>query len=435
MEQAFLSSFRMLADAVNDVVLLVDAHGLIVAVNDRSEAVLGFTPEALRGTALELLRSPDTRGGVASNMKTLGEAGSLVYETRYRRADGTDIPVEVSARTFPSENGSYGVLVVRDISERLQAARDLQRKGELLQTILDNIPVMIALYESQGAIRLVNRAFETTLGWRLDECRDLAVLAHLYPDADQRRAVLEQIEQSNGRWSDCRTTRRDGHVIDTTWANVTLIDGARIGIGLDISERKENEDRMQRALGLCAAMGEISRATAGATGPAEIFAAACRILCQQGALHIAWIGRIEPSSGALVPVARYPEDCAVIDQIRVSIYAGVAEGRGPAGIAAQTGRPAVCNDFGGDPNTRPWREQAARSGVHASGAFPIREHGRITAMLFVYADRKYFFDAYATILVEEIARNMSADLERHAPGPEHTVGPEHTPGAEHAPGP
>ena len=65
-----------------------------------------------------------------------------------------------------------------------------QRETETLQAIFDNIPVMISVYDESGHLLRVNREWERTLGWTLEEAQKVDILAETYPDPERRREVL-----------------------------------------------------------------------------------------------------------------------------------------------------------------------------------------------------------------------------------------------------
>ena len=112
------------------------------------------------------------------------------------------------------------------------------RQKELLQAIVDNIPVMLNLIDQDGRIRWVNDEWHRVLGWTLEETQTMDVFAAAYPDPVVRRRVLAFIKTAGSGWVDYQTTRKDGTVIDTSWADLRLSDGTTIGIGQDITARK-----------------------------------------------------------------------------------------------------------------------------------------------------------------------------------------------------
>jgi PAS domain S-box-containing protein len=127
------------------------------------------------------------------------------------------------------------------------ATPDVRTQAEILQKIFDHIPVMINFVDATGHIKLVNRRWERVLGWTLAEIEDehVDVFAECYPDPRYRQYVLEFLAAGEGEWADFKTRVRDGRVIDTTWAAVRLSDGTRIGIGQDITERKQAQEALR----------------------------------------------------------------------------------------------------------------------------------------------------------------------------------------------
>jgi PAS domain S-box-containing protein len=139
----------------------------------------------------------------------------------------------------------YMMGVLQDTADRKQAETELKRQKELLQNIVDNIPVMIALIDPAGRTQWVNRSWERTLGWTLEEATSRDILLDMYPDPEERQQVLDFAESGGGRWGDFHSCTKAGHFIETSWANVTLSDGSSIGIGQDITWRKQGEERLR----------------------------------------------------------------------------------------------------------------------------------------------------------------------------------------------
>lgn len=89
---------------------------------------------------------------------------------------------------------------------------------------------MIGFLDHQGRHRLVNRCWQATLGWSLEEAMGKDVFAELLPDPAYRAYALECIKNTEASWFDLKTTTREGRVLDTSWISVTLSDGSKIGI-------------------------------------------------------------------------------------------------------------------------------------------------------------------------------------------------------------
>jgi PAS domain S-box-containing protein len=151
---------------------------------------------------------------------------------------------DYEARIVAKDRDEF-IAIVRDITERKQTELALRQQKELLQTIFDHIPVMVAFLDTTGKIQLMNRELERVLGWSLAELGNSDLLAFCYPNPKYRQKVMKQMAAATGKWHDFKTRIRDGRVLDTSWANIRLKDGTTIGIGQDVTERKRAEEALR----------------------------------------------------------------------------------------------------------------------------------------------------------------------------------------------
>lgn len=122
-----------------------------------------------------------------------------------------------------------------EVRQRTEALRE---SNWTLQTIIDEIPVMLCFYDAEGKVRLINREFEKMFGWSLEEMREIDVMAEVYPDPVYRQVVWDYMMKALPEWRDFRVRRRSGEFFESAWSNVRLPDGQFIGIGIDLSERR-----------------------------------------------------------------------------------------------------------------------------------------------------------------------------------------------------
>ncbi|MBD2158146.1 PAS domain S-box protein [Leptolyngbya sp. NM3-A1] len=139
------------------------------------------------------------------------------------------------------------LIMVRNITDRKRAEIELKHQKEILQTIFDHIPIMVAMFEPKGQLISINPELERVLGWSLEDWQNLDVFTHCYPDPTYRQEVLDHMLSANGQWKDCLTRTATDQTLYTSWANVALSNGFCIGIGQDISGRKQDELKLQQA--------------------------------------------------------------------------------------------------------------------------------------------------------------------------------------------
>jgi PAS domain S-box-containing protein len=134
------------------------------------------------------------------------------------------------------------VKLSEEIEERKRVEEALQQKNELLQTIFDHMPVMVTLYDANGRIQFVNRESERMMGWSPSELKEIDLLAECCPDSEQRQKVLDHMRRATGKWLDHKVRTKDDRSVDTSWANIRLSNGMSIGLGQDITARKQAEE-------------------------------------------------------------------------------------------------------------------------------------------------------------------------------------------------
>ena len=131
------------------------------------------------------------------------------------------------------------------IAEHLQTRiRELERQQELLQTIFDNIPVVVDMYDERGRLCMANPEWERTFGWTVRESLGKRMLEEFYPNPKDLRAAADSITAADPGWNEFRQTTRSGREVDMLWADIRLSDGSIIGIGQDITERKQHEQAL-----------------------------------------------------------------------------------------------------------------------------------------------------------------------------------------------
>ncbi|XGV97301.1 MAG: CHASE2 domain-containing protein [Leptolyngbya sp. BL-A-14] len=146
------------------------------------------------------------------------------------------------ARTLEQKVEERTVNLEQEIIERKQTEVTLNQQKQLLQTIVDHIPVMIMLYDPAGQVEFVNRQVEQILGWSTADLHRIDFIAECSSDADQQQQILEHMLAAKGIWLDFKIRTKDDRWVDTTWTNVQLGDHLFVGIGQDISDRKRAEE-------------------------------------------------------------------------------------------------------------------------------------------------------------------------------------------------
>jgi PAS domain S-box-containing protein len=162
-------------------------------------------------------------------------------EIVFKLKDSSCIWAITSLQYLKYNHENVVIMLLYDITQQKEHEAELENQNRFLQLIFQNIPLMIALTDTDGQIEWVNENLEQTLGWNLREFKTQNVFAELYPEPECYQDVIDFIYSGKPIWKDFKTHIRDGSVLDTSWTNIRLPNGQILGIGQDITERKKTE--------------------------------------------------------------------------------------------------------------------------------------------------------------------------------------------------
>ncbi|HEU19897.1 MAG TPA: PAS domain S-box protein [Deltaproteobacteria bacterium] len=115
-------------DRAPDSILWIDDEGWIVYANDSSCASMGYTREELLSMKVFDIDPDFPPEDWEWHKKEVRRRGSMAFESRPRRKDGSLFPVEVSTNHFKYNDLYLACAFDRDITERRQAENALRRR-------------------------------------------------------------------------------------------------------------------------------------------------------------------------------------------------------------------------------------------------------------------------------------------------------------------
>jgi diguanylate cyclase (GGDEF)-like protein/PAS domain S-box-containing protein len=161
--------FRKLMDAAPDGILVVNAGGEIVAVNEKVGAIFGYARDALVGRSVDMLVPLRAQGDHSAKLDgffrhpTWREMGAH-REIWGRLSDGSELPLEISLSPLMDAGDTMVMCVVRDISARKRAETKLRQQEEELRALTDNSPDIISRFDRQLRRIYVNNAISRVDG-------------------------------------------------------------------------------------------------------------------------------------------------------------------------------------------------------------------------------------------------------------------------------
>jgi diguanylate cyclase (GGDEF)-like protein/PAS domain S-box-containing protein len=136
-------AFELMADvnAVRDIVLFIRTDGRIIGANRTALQAYGYTLAELLSLCITDLRLPEDDTLVRRQLAAACR-GSISFETRHRRKDGTTFPAEVSSSLLTQSSGRFLFTIVRDVSRRQQQQALTGLARDTTRALLNGQPVV-----------------------------------------------------------------------------------------------------------------------------------------------------------------------------------------------------------------------------------------------------------------------------------------------------
>lgn len=156
--------------------------------------------------------------------------------------------VQINASPVFDNSGNVkgAIMIGLDITRHIQLLNELSTKSQLFETLIENIPVMINIYDSKMNITYVNQTFEKLTGWNRSVLKNSNILKLMYPDNRYREMVIKCMKNQSSGYSDFKMKISNGTILESSWAFIKIPDNRLVGIGIDITKRKRMENELQK---------------------------------------------------------------------------------------------------------------------------------------------------------------------------------------------
>lgn len=231
-------------DAAREGISLLDEEGRFEYVNEAYADIYGYDRQELLGEHWEMLYPEgETEYVTGEILPNLPEDGIWRGETTMVRADGSEI---VTDHTLSYTPAGLLVCTINVLSE------DGPDPTGLAKNAIDALDDLLFFFDSDGTLQYWNDAVEEVTGYSEDELSSLTP-AGFVREADRDR-MTEYVRESRRTGSariEVRLQRADGETIPYEFISKRVTDDGgndvgRIGLGRNISERKEYEQRVER---------------------------------------------------------------------------------------------------------------------------------------------------------------------------------------------
>ena len=249
---------EVLFNSATEFIFLIDAEGTILRANQHVFKNSGYSSNEVVGSNIKEFFTPDSQRVCDCSFPGLREKGFNRSEIEFVCKDGSIISMECSATAVPNEQDVFTsfLIIHRDISERLRAARELEESERLFRAIFNSTYQFIGVLSPEGTVLKVNQSALDSFG-----ANEADIVGKLFwetpwwthsPPLQQRLkdGIMEAARGKLVRFEGEHFSK-DGRriVVDTSLKPVFNEQDEVVMIipeGRDITERKQAEEEAQR---------------------------------------------------------------------------------------------------------------------------------------------------------------------------------------------
>jgi len=256
--------FRALIENSSDIIVLLDAEGIIRYETPAVERLLGYKPAELIGTNIVERLHPDDVSkvieayGAINAGRTSGGTSWIGHfiEARFCHKDGLWRTMQCIFNALPSDLPVVGIVInLHDITERKRSDKALRESNDYLNKLVNYANAPIIVWDPKFRITRFNHAFERLTGYGAREVIDKD-LSMLFPQASKEESISNILDTLKGKhWVSLEVPIlcKNGNIRIVLWssANMYSEDGtsliATIAQGHDITERKHLQKQLVQA--------------------------------------------------------------------------------------------------------------------------------------------------------------------------------------------
>jgi PAS domain S-box-containing protein len=233
-------------DAVPDMIAIIDDHYRIVQVNRAMADRLGVSSnEAVGLTCYEVVHHTSSPPAICPHQRLLLDGQYHSTDIHEETLNG-DFFLTVSPIQDPSGTILGSVHILRDISERKLAEKQVQESEKKYRSIFNSFPDLYYQTDQNGIVTILSPSVKRLAGWAPEDLIGHPV-CELYPFPEERAGLLETLRHTGEVLGYEVTLRhRDGRHIPSSVSCHQIYDDAGEPIAIegtirDITQRKQDE--------------------------------------------------------------------------------------------------------------------------------------------------------------------------------------------------
>jgi PAS domain S-box-containing protein len=225
-------------DSLDEVYYLLSPGGKLVEWNESVPEVTGYSHEEIEEmSAVEFFDKQDRERVAESIATVITDGRQVTIEADFLTKDGRYLPYEFSG-TPVYESGEIAGVVGSG-----RDSTDLREQKRRLQTVTDNVPIVLFAVDSNGRFIFSRGRGLQTLGMDPDEVVGQSI-SDVYPDVSEIQTDINRALDGE----EFRTvTKIDGQVFEVWYQPIESGRGIEkvVGVARDITERYEKEQQLE----------------------------------------------------------------------------------------------------------------------------------------------------------------------------------------------
>lgn len=267
--QASEEKYRMLFESMSEGVFYQNADGTIIDANQAALNQFGLSEAEFFG-----------RTSYSAEWKVIDSDGNEMTPEQYpstislatgkpvlnfelgvynpTKSDYTWLLVNAIPIQWKSEkNESVVFVTMSNITARKQFEQTLKQKNTFIQTVLDNLPIGVALNKmDEGGATYMNKKFQEIYGWGVDELDSISsFFEKVYPDEEYRNQLISRImsdihsgNSDRMKWEGIKVTRKDGAHRVVNAVNIPLTEqNTMVSTVIDVTMQKLAEQALKQS--------------------------------------------------------------------------------------------------------------------------------------------------------------------------------------------
>ena len=410
-------------NALPALILLLDAKGLIVSVNDAWHQMnwLNALVDPKYGIGLDYPAACDDAQGdgahdahdAAMGIRAVlaGNVPRYSFEYSYKSpAKLLWFLFTVAPLNNDAPNGA--VVMHVNITDRKRGEEKSRRFAKAMDAIVDAIYLvdrssMRFVYVNDAACGMQNKTREQILALEPE-----AVLGNGRPELERTYDALiadgveanpvEMLRPGPDGASVWVEERRQAHYSEDGWTIITMV--------RDVTERKAAENRIAYLNRVYAMQSAIHALIVREHGRDELLQEACRIAVEDGGFRLSVMEILDKGSERLTPVGFAGADETLLAYVKHTLSA--ADGTPTPMTARAIGdkRAIVFNDSQNDPRVA-FAKKHTEFGIRSMAAFPLLVASEVAGIFSLYANENQFFHEEEIKLLRELTNDVAFAVE------------------------